>query len=315
MTGWRRSSTSSTTWGCGCGRMAPAGAATAFSMPCTSRSCMTSSGQRGGCSCTGALASGWRRGMAPGRGDRRPARGHFERGGATAQAVRYAQQAADNAARRNAHHEASTALTKGLALLATLPDLPSAPGTNWRCSSPWGAVADHAGAGGPGGGRRLHPGLYPGSAGGGDAAAHSGPLGPVAVSYEPGADGARRRVGAAAPRSSATPARHVVRGGGAFSHGGDGELSGGLPRRRAQLEQSYRLADSVPSPAPFLHGGMVSEVPLRIWLARVLWALGYADQAQQRSQEAVALAQQMQHTPSLAYAELSAALLSIAAGT
>ena len=79
---------------------------------------------------------------------------------------------------------------------------------------------------------------------------------------------------------------------------------------RAQLEHSYRLADSVQSPAPFLHGGMVSEVPLRIWLARVLWALGYADQAQQRSQEAVALAQQMQHTPSLAYAELSAALLS-----
>ena len=49
---------------------------------------------------------------------------HFERGGATAQAVRYAQQAAENAARRNAHHEASTALTKGLALLATLPESP-----------------------------------------------------------------------------------------------------------------------------------------------------------------------------------------------
>ena len=79
---------------------------------------------------------------------------------------------------------------------------------------------------------------------------------------------------------------------------------------RAQLEHSCRLADTVPSPAPLLHGGMVSEVPLRIWLARVLWALGYADQAQQRSQEAVALAQQMQHTPSLAYADLSAALLS-----
>src|SRR5215475_10101307 len=50
---------------------------------------------------------------------------HFERGGATAQAVRYAQQAADNAARRNAHHEASTALRKGLALLATLSESPA----------------------------------------------------------------------------------------------------------------------------------------------------------------------------------------------
>src|SRR5499426_3832397 len=49
---------------------------------------------------------------------------HFEHGGATAQAVRYTQQAADNAARRNAHHEAIAALTKGLALLATLPESP-----------------------------------------------------------------------------------------------------------------------------------------------------------------------------------------------
>ena len=49
---------------------------------------------------------------------------HFERSGATAQAVHYAQQAADNAARRNAHHEAITALIKGLALLVTLPESP-----------------------------------------------------------------------------------------------------------------------------------------------------------------------------------------------
>jgi hypothetical protein len=50
---------------------------------------------------------------------------HFERSGANVQAVRYAQQAAENAAQRNAHHEASTALTKGLALLATLPESPA----------------------------------------------------------------------------------------------------------------------------------------------------------------------------------------------
>jgi len=35
----------------------------------------------------------------------------------------------------------------------------------------------------------------------------------------------------------------------------------------------------------------------------VLWALGYADQAQQQSQEALVLAQQGEHLPSLAYAE------------
>jgi predicted ATPase len=44
-------------------------------------------------------------------------------------------------------------------------------------------------------------------------------------------------------------------------------------------------------------------VPPRLWLARGLWALGYADQAQQRSQEAITLARQGDHLPTLAYAE------------
>ena len=50
---------------------------------------------------------------------------HFERGGEVERAVRYLQQVADNATRRNAHHEAVAALTKGLALLATLPESPT----------------------------------------------------------------------------------------------------------------------------------------------------------------------------------------------
>ena len=49
---------------------------------------------------------------------------HFERGGEIQRAVHYWQQAGDNATRRNAHHEAVTAVTKGLTLLATLPDSP-----------------------------------------------------------------------------------------------------------------------------------------------------------------------------------------------
>src|SRR5262245_32886758 len=49
---------------------------------------------------------------------------HFERGGAVQRAVHYWQQAGDNAARRHAHQDAIAAVTKGLALLATLPDSP-----------------------------------------------------------------------------------------------------------------------------------------------------------------------------------------------
>src|SRR5215510_9303132 len=63
--------------------------------------------------------------MAPGRGrSRRSSPSTSSGGGEVERAVRALQQAADNATRRNAHHEAVAALRQGLALLATLPDSP-----------------------------------------------------------------------------------------------------------------------------------------------------------------------------------------------
>src|SRR5262249_46181034 len=47
---------------------------------------------------------------------------HFERGGEILRAVKYWQQAGDNATRRNAYAEAIAALRTGLALLAMLPE-------------------------------------------------------------------------------------------------------------------------------------------------------------------------------------------------
>src|SRR5262245_20748595 len=47
---------------------------------------------------------------------------HFERGRDYPRAVQYLQQAADNATQRHAHHEVIALLTKGLELLATLPE-------------------------------------------------------------------------------------------------------------------------------------------------------------------------------------------------
>jgi predicted ATPase/DNA-binding winged helix-turn-helix (wHTH) protein len=49
---------------------------------------------------------------------------HFERGRDSQRAVHYLQQAAENALRRSAHQEALSHLTRGLALLKTLPDTP-----------------------------------------------------------------------------------------------------------------------------------------------------------------------------------------------
>jgi predicted ATPase len=44
-------------------------------------------------------------------------------------------------------------------------------------------------------------------------------------------------------------------------------------------------------------------------MAQLLWGLGYAEQAEQRGQEALALAQQLEHPPSLAHAQFYAAVL------
>jgi predicted ATPase len=79
---------------------------------------------------------------------------------------------------------------------------------------------------------------------------------------------------------------------------------------RAHLEHSLRLADVHQSPLPLFTAGYEARVTTLISLALALWMLGYADQAQQRSQDALARAQQVEHTPSLAWAQLIATVLS-----
>jgi hypothetical protein len=79
---------------------------------------------------------------------------------------------------------------------------------------------------------------------------------------------------------------------------------------RAHLEQSLRLSNSLPSFTPNLHGGFVSGVTSLSWLTLTLWALGYADQAQQRCQEMLILARQVGHSLSVVYTERFATILS-----
>jgi ATP/maltotriose-dependent transcriptional regulator MalT len=49
---------------------------------------------------------------------------HFERGRQYGRAIRYLRQAGENASRRNAHTEATSLLTRGLELIAMLPETP-----------------------------------------------------------------------------------------------------------------------------------------------------------------------------------------------
>ena len=224
---------------------------------------------------------------------------HFERGGATAQAVRYAQQAADNAARRNAHHEASTALTKGLALLATLPESPERSRHELALQLSLGELL------------RTTQGLG-----------------------APEVGDAYTRAYTLAQQVGETPQRIRVLWGLSQFHMTQGQMApaDALAQRLLDLVQrqpatwfaveghlvmgamaSYRGTSSPPGPSwstaaasrtpcrPPRRSSMVAWCPrchCASRLARVLWALGYADQARQRSQEAVTLAQQMHHTPS-----------------
>ena len=229
---------------------------------------------------------------------------HFERGGEILQAVHYWQQAGDNAARRNAYPEAVAALRTGLALLATLPESPERTQQELALQL---ALADllraTKGVGFPDM-ADIYARAYTLCQQTGDAAqltrvlwgfsqlqmtqghrVTAGKLGQQLL------DLAQRQ-----PDTGYLVEGHFLLGMMAF-YGGD------FPAARTHLEQSWRLSDTVPFPMATLRGGFVPGVTARTSLARVLWALGYADQAQERSQEALNLARQREHLPSLAYAE------------
>ncbi len=227
---------------------------------------------------------------------------HFARGGARQRAVRYWQQAAANAARRNAHHEASTALTTGLALLATLPEGPERAqheltlqltlGELWRTTQGVGArdvgtvytraytLAQQVGE--PPQLMRALWGLLTYQRSQGQLAS---------------AEALARRLLELVHRQPDTEFTME----GHFVLGTLASYRGDFLTAQAQLEHSRRLADTLPFPALLSRDGFVRGVTPRIWLARVLWMLGYADQARQRGEEALALARQAEHIPTLTY--------------
>jgi predicted ATPase len=235
---------------------------------------------------------------------------HFERGGETAQAVHYAQQAADNAVRRQAHHQALTALTKGLMLLATLPESPTRTRHELALQLAQGEL------------QRATQGV--GSPDVGDSytraytlARQVGETPPLARALwglsqfhmnhgqVATADALAQQLLALAQRQPDTD--FLVEG--HFVMGTMACYRGDFLAARTHLEHSCRLADTVESPSPLLRGGFVRGVTPRTSLARVLWALGYDDQARQRSQEALALARQGDHLPTQAYAEYFVGLI------
>jgi DNA-binding winged helix-turn-helix (wHTH) protein/predicted ATPase len=236
---------------------------------------------------------------------------HFERGGEVQRAVYYWQRAGDMAIRRNAHHEAIASLTKGLALLATLPDSPArlqyelalrlAQGESLIAVKGWAAPDVH----------EAYTRAYLLGQQVGETPQLLQAL--CGVIRMQSAQGQLRTAGELSQQLLYLAQRQpdpafVLEG-----HAVMGSLAlyrGDFITARAHLERSPRLSDTLRSSTPTFHGGFVSGVVPGTLLTRPLWILGYADQAQQLSQELLVLAQQAEHTLSLVYVELYTALLS-----
>jgi predicted ATPase len=237
---------------------------------------------------------------------------HFERGGDIQRAVHYWQQTGENAAGRHAHQEALAALTKGLALLETLPDSPE------RAQRELSLLLI------------LGEGLM---AAKGMAAPEVGKVYPRAhaLCHQVGNIPQRFQVLQGLYRFHVTQAQlhaagelaqqvnhlaHRQRDAGLMREGlaavgSVALLRGDLVAARAHLETCLCHDDTPPPAAPTFHSGHeYLRVTHFAWMVQVLWELGYADQAQQRSGEALALVQQSGEPSSLAYAQLYAAILS-----
>src|SRR5262249_454454 len=78
---------------------------------------------------------------------------------------------------------------------------------------------------------------------------------------------------------------------------------------RAHLEQSLEPSVAQHPTAALSAAGLHPRIESLARLVRVLWLLGYADQAQRRGQEALALARHVGHPPSVVYAAYFVATL------
>jgi predicted ATPase len=236
---------------------------------------------------------------------------HFERGGAVPRAVHYWQQAGDTAARRHAYQDAITAVTKGLALLATLPDSPQRTADELtlqlrlgeRFIAAKGAPAPEVG--------EVYGRAYHLCHQLGETPQHFQTLQGlqrfhlVQAQLPTAGELAQQLLALAVRQGEAglVQAAQAALGAVAF-------FRGDLMAARALLEPGL-CRRATPSPAtPTFHD---EHAYLRVthlgWMMQLLWELGSADQAQQRSAEALALAEQSGEPSSLAHAQFFGAVL------
>jgi DNA-binding winged helix-turn-helix (wHTH) protein/tetratricopeptide (TPR) repeat protein len=226
---------------------------------------------------------------------------HFEQGGDVERAIRYFQDAANNALYRSAHTDAIAHLNRALALLATLPETPERTRHELALQAAMGpALMAIKGYAAPEVGQayvRAHALCQQM----GETPQHFAVLRGLCVMHQERAELqtarelAEQLLQVAQRRQDPTDLlwAHNMLG---FTL----KLMGEFVQARTYLEKSLTFPTPVTPPAEsFVFDPGVDS---RSALSTILYLLGYPDQALQRSQEALALARQLAHPFSLAEA-------------
>jgi predicted ATPase len=236
---------------------------------------------------------------------------HFTEAALPERALPYWQPAGERAFARAAHMEAIAHLSKGLALLSTLPDTPDRTRDELDMQLALGRAFIHA---------KGHASPEVNQAfirarelcqQGGTPQQHLLAMSGLRDCYIVRAE---LQTAHELAEQCLHLASHVpnasVRSGAHSSHGALLFCLGDFTAARASLEQGIAYYQGPQSHrAQTLRMGVDTGVTCRAWASVTLWALGYPDQALQRSREALTLAQALSHPYSMMFALHFAALL------
>jgi predicted ATPase len=235
---------------------------------------------------------------------------HFERARDYPRAIRYLQQAAENAARRSAHREGIAHLTKALVLLKTFPDEPgrtrqelslltalsvSLMVTRGYADSEVGKVFAQA--------RKLcqeigeAPQLFPVLWG---LCAFYAVRAESRAAWETA--GGLLRLAQSVHDPTLLIMANVARGGTSL-------WIGKFSAAREHLEQGIALYNAQHDRSPLAPGGYDPGIACFSYGALALWGIGYPDQALKRVHEALLLAEELGHPYTLAHTQAWAAAL------
>ena len=235
---------------------------------------------------------------------------HFERAQDTARAVRYMQQAADNAMQRYACQEASDYLRRGLALLTTLPETPARVQQELDLQLALGrALIATKGSAAPEVEQTYARARTLCAQVGETPQLFQALRGLWSFYFNRGALPVARELGeqlfALAGRAAAPTQlleAHQALGMTLF-------FLGDYAAAQTHCAQGMTLMDPTARRAKELYHDAAPGVRCLVTAAHTLWCLGYPAQARRRAQEALTLAQALAHPHSLAFAQQWAAVL------